>query len=491
MMNDTPPSDLSSPDSEMDFGALLDARMQRLRTSIEVGEKVRGVVTALDRQSVFVDVGAKSEGVLDLSEVLDKDGRVAVQVGDEIEAYCISTDGGEIRLARRLAGPALDRSLRDAWEAGIPVEGRVDAVRKGGFEVRVGGRRAFCPVSQIDLYKGDPETYVGRTFQFLIMEFGDGGRNLVLSRRALLQRERESRLERLRATLRPGDQVTGRVTRIVPFGAFVDLDDGVEGLIPVRELSWDRVERPEDVLHVDDVVTAVVLDLDWERERITVSLRAAEGDPWESVPDRYAPGQTVTGTVTRLAPFGAFVRLEPGVEGLVHVSKLGAGPRVKHPEEVVSVGDEVEVMIERIDPEQRRLSLTMDGTLGRTGQRAGDETTEAGGLRPGAEVEGHVESIADFGVFLRLPDGRTGLLHVSQIDLSRGSTNRRRALYKRFPPESTHTVVIKEMRGDRISLTLPETLEKEAAEKEIREFRDTDDGKFGNLGDILGGLDLS
>ncbi|NOY82502.1 MAG: S1 RNA-binding domain-containing protein [Kiritimatiellaeota bacterium] len=473
-----------SEPTPVDFGALFEAQTRRMRTNFEVGEKLTGTITGIDSHSVFVDLDAKSEGILDISEVRDENGETTVEVGDTIEAFCVSAEEGEVRLALRMAGPALDASLQDAYESGIPVEGRVEAERKGGFEVRLAGHAAFCPFSQMDIYRQEPGAYIGQRLSFLIVECRNRGRDLVLSRRRLLEQEHARRLNELKETLRVGDKLSGVVRRVMPFGAFVDLG-GVEGLVPARELSWSRSVKPEDVVAEGQHVEVSVIEIDWERQRITLSLRSSQDDPWNEAAENYLVGQRCTGLVTHLMPFGAFVEIAPGIEGLVHVSKMGAGARIRHPEEVVTVGDEVEVSIERIDLEQRRISLSMDDTLGKTGAHAGG----AGGVEPGKEVRGKVESVAEFGVFVKLPDGRSGLLHVSQVEL-KGSSNQRRALYDRFPPGSEVDVVVREVRGDRISLTLRETLEREAAEQDVRDFQDSGAKDFGSLGDVFGKLEL-
>jgi len=478
-----------SQSSGQDFGAYLEANLASLRTEFHVGDKIEGVVTATGRTSVFVDIRARSDGIIERSELTDDDGNLTVEVGDQITAYYVGFHHEEgIRLSIRMAGRVAEATFDDAYETGIPVEGKVTEERKGGYTVELAGQEAFCPYSQIDLFRREPETYIGQRFAFVITENSEGGRNLVLSRRTLLEREREQQREQLQESLAVGDFVDGKVTRLMPFGAFVDIG-GVEGLVHVSELGWGHGTKPEDVLQPGQSVRVVVLQLDWKEERFSLSLKRAAGDPWETVEtsDNYLVGQRLEGTIVQLAPFGAFVELEPGIQGLVHVSQLGAGKRINHPDEVVSIGDRVEVVISNIDFERRRIALTMDGTLGADIEQFDDLPGIV--VQPGSRVTGVIDGVRDFGAFVRLPDERSGLLHVSEIEL-RGSTNQRRALFDMFPPGSSIEVVVREIRGDRISLTLPETLERESEKLDAKDMTDSAGESLGSLGDLLGGLDL-
>ena len=475
-----------SPDSMEDFGAYLEGATAPRAIDLAPGDRVKGVVTAVDAGTVFVDIGSKSDAVLDRSEVLDADGNPSVGAGDEIEAYCIGVRQDQVLLTLKMTGAAADATLRDAYEHGIPVEGRVQSERKGGFEVKVAQQRAFCPYSHIDMRRREADTHIGQRYSFLVTEYDEGSGNIVLSRRRLQEREREAAAERLRQTLEAGDVRDATVARIMPFGAFADLG-GLDGLIPVRELSWERNIKPEDVLSEGDEVRVMVKEIDWERDRVTLSLKAVAADPWDGIEDKYHVGARCEGTVVDLAPFGAFVQLEPGIEGLVHISKLGAGRRINHPKEVVSAGDTVEVSVVEVDADQHRLSLSMEDTEGREAPGATIAADEQ--VAPGHEVSGTVDGIRDFGVFVKLPDGRTGLLHVSQIKLQ-GSTNPMRALHDMFPPGSPVKVVVQNIKGDRISLTLRETLERESERPDLAEHRHKPDEELGDLGNLLDGLDL-
>jgi small subunit ribosomal protein S1 len=342
-----------------DFASLLEESYVE-HGKLEPGQKVEATVIKITGDWVFLDVGQKGEGVVDRKELLDGEGNLTVAEGDRLSVFFRSRAGGELRFSARIgSADAGLASLEEAFRGGIPVEGVVEKEVKGGYEVRVAGQRAFCPFSQIDLRRAaGPEAYLGRHFTFRLTQFGERGRNLVVSRRALLEEEQRQQREALKATLQVGMTVTGPVTRIQDFGAFVDLG-GVEGLIPVSEVGWGRVDQIRDRLHEGDRVTVVVKALDWERDRITLSLRDTLADPWEEAARRFPEGSVHSGTVSRLAPFGAFVALAEGVDGLLHISKLGAGKRLSHAREAVREGERLEVVVEKVDREQRRISLAL------------------------------------------------------------------------------------------------------------------------------------
>jgi small subunit ribosomal protein S1 len=328
-------------------------------TRLEPGQRIEATVLKVGAEWVFLDVGQKGEGILELGEILDADGRQTVSEGDRLSAYFLSDEGGELRFTTRLgSGSAGTAQLEQAWENSIPVEGRLEKEIKGGYEVRLGGgARAFCPFSQLGLRRGeDSGESVGQTLAFKITRFGEKGRNIIVSHRAIVEEERRTRREELKGTLREGMIVKGTVTNIRDFGAFIDIG-GIEGLLPISETGWGRVEKISDVLNMDQVVEVAIKSLDWEKDRFTFSLRAVMADPWAKVGAVYREGSTHRGTVARLAPFGAFVTLEDGIDGLVHISKLGEGRRINHPREVLEEGQKLTVKIEKIEQERRRISL--------------------------------------------------------------------------------------------------------------------------------------
>lgn len=323
------------------------------------GQKVTATVIDISGESVFLDVGGKSEGILDSSELKDEAGEVTAAAGDRLEVYFLRSSGAELIFTAKLGGGSGAAQLEEAWRSGIPVEGFVKAETKGGFEITLGGNvRAFCPYSQMGLRRVDDAAaaYLETHMTFRITRFESGGRNIVVSARAIQEEEREAKREELRQTLAEGDLVEGEITSIRDFGAFVDIG-GIDGLIPISEVGWTRVDNISEFFTVGQQVKAIVKKLDWENNRISLSFKETQTDPWEEAVTSFPEGSTHHGKVARLTQFGAFVTLAPGVDGLVHISKLGGGRRIHHPREVLEEGQEVEVVVESIDTAERRISL--------------------------------------------------------------------------------------------------------------------------------------
>jgi len=348
-----------------DFAAMLaesEAGAPRQRRP-RVGDMVKGRIISLGKDTVFVDLGGKAEGALERAQVSDPDGNLLVKVGDTIEARIASDAGGVLTLRVKVArGPEARAELQQAAELGVPVDGVVTEVIKGGVAVDVAGVRGFCPASQIDnRFVEDLAIYVGQRLTFRITRYEP--RNLVLSRRALLEEAQEKIAVETRKKLSPGVVIRGRVIGFKPYGAFVDIG-GIEGMLHVSELGYGRVDRPEDVLQLGQEIDVAILKLEppeapGKKERVSLSLKSLATDPWHDATAKLTEGQRVKGTITRLQPFGAFVEIAPAVEGLVHISELGAGRRINHPKEVVSVGQQVEAVVLSIDHDKRRLSLSL------------------------------------------------------------------------------------------------------------------------------------
>lgn len=345
-----------------DFAAMLEESMSG-STRLELGQKTEAEILQIGKDWVFLDIGQKGEGVLDVRELQDESGEISVEVGDSISAYFMSRSGGEMRFTTRIgAGSSGTAQLEEAWRSGIPVDGRVEKEIKGGYEVMLPGNvRAFCPFSQIALRRQEnPEELIGQSFPVKISQFSEQGRNVVVSRRALLEEERRVQSEELKKTLKEGDRVSGEVTSIRDFGAFVDIGC-IEGLLPISEVSYSRVEDLSEVLHVGQQLELAVKRIDWAENRFSFSLRDTLVDPWSTATDKFPIGSQHTGKVSRLAQFGAFVTLEEGLDGLVHISRLGDGKRINHSRDVLSVGLDIAVVVEKIDVEQRRISLVPAG----------------------------------------------------------------------------------------------------------------------------------
>lgn len=464
-----------SAESLEDFAALLDASPQRRDVSIERDKKVEGTIVSIGEEWVFVDIGGKSEGAITREELLDENGVLPVTVGDRITAYVVKIADGEIHLSVKMTAAASDEAARDAYRSGVPVEGLVTGERKGGYTVRVLGKDAFCPYSQIDLQgRGTAEQYLDKRFLFRIAEYKEGGRNIVVSRRDILEEERRREIARLKETLQPGDMLEGTVRNVTDFGAFVDIG-GIEGLIPMSELAWFRVAKASDIVHTGDRVTVKVLDVNWETKRISLSLKQTVENPWDRAADIYVEGKTLSGTVTKLMNFGAFVELEPGVEGMIHISRMGTGRRINHPREVLQPGDMVDVTVVSVDRENRRIGLELNVVA---------DEAPAVALNVGEVVAGTVESVQEYGIFVALPGGKTGLLHVSEIpDAKRGD------LKRRFPQGSPIEVEILEINSETNKIALSaRTLVQRREDAQFKDFvSDKRSGSsFGTLGDILG-----
>jgi len=382
----TPSSELSHPEGSTltavpakpapkpaeDFAALLAASEASStgRRELHAGDVVRGRVIAVGQSSAFIAIGAKGEAEIDLAEFRNPDtGEVTIAVGDTIEAT-VTDDGsksGSVKLKQTLGrGAHVSQELEQAFANGVPIEGLVTGEIKGGYEVQIGHLRAFCPGSQIDLRRGEraPEgAYIGQRFVFRVTKVEAGGRNVVVSRRQLLEEEAAVRAEQTWQRIEVGAVLQGTVTSLRDFGAFVDVG-GVEGLIHISELGYGRVDHPSQVLKEGQSVEVQVTKVDAAgggsgRRQVGLSLKALAEDPWTSVRTKFSPGTTVPGIVRRLEQFGAFVEIAPGLDGLVHVSKIVLDRRIAHPRNVLNVGDQVEVTVVSVDNEKRRISLSM------------------------------------------------------------------------------------------------------------------------------------
>ena len=351
---------IDTPGNEESFADLFEKSFKK-QGKLEPGQMVEAMIVKISAEWIFLDLGGKGEGYLDRKELADEAGNLTVKEGDTVRAYFASSGNNEMHFTTRIgSGPGKQNQIEDAWRNQIPVEGTITKEMKGGFEVRIGGSvRAFCPFSQTGIRREENQAdFIGRSVSFKIIEYGEDGRNIVLSRRAILDEERRGKKRELQATLREGMKVNGTVTSLQKFGAFVDIG-GVEGLLPVSEIAWSRTEKVGDILSVGQTVEVIIKKLDWEQDRFSFSLKDALPDPWERVVDEYPVGSYHNGTVARLAPFGAFVTMKEGVDGLVHISKLGAGRRINHPREVLKEGQSVEVQVEAVDRANRKLSLVL------------------------------------------------------------------------------------------------------------------------------------
>ena len=326
-----------------------------------VGEKVEATVVNISPEWVFVDLGAKSEGYIDKKEFLTEDGNLTVKEGDIVTAYFLSSRHSEkLFTTKLLARKSVDEFLVNAYSNAIPLEALVEKEVKGGFLVKVGaGASGFCPFSQMDTRRIDnPADYVGKKFKFIVIEYGENGRKIILSRRPILDKIEKEKAAELKTKLEKGMTVSGRVTSVRDFGAFVDIG-GIQALLPVSEMAWGRVDSAKALYKPGDMIEAVIINLDWDNDRVTLSFKDTLPDPWNEVIAKYPEGSIHMGKVARLTDFGAFVTLEGGVDGLLHISKLGKGKKIKHARDVLSEGREVEVKIDKIDRDSKKISLDL------------------------------------------------------------------------------------------------------------------------------------
>jgi len=380
---------------EKSFEELLDESFVT-KDRFKPGEKVEAAVVKTTPEWVFIDIGGKSEGYIDKREFLDESGNCAVREGEKIQAYFLSSRNQEKLFTTRIGkGASALGHIQEAHRSGIPVEGFVEKEIKGGFEIKISGTiRCFCPYSLMDVRKiKNPAEYVGMHLTFTIIECDEKGRNIVLSRRAILEKELATKRESLKTSLSVGMKVKGAVMSVLPFGAFIDIG-GVQGLLPASEIGWGRVKDIGEVLAVNQELELEIINLNWGADRITLSLKKTLPDPWENVFDTYPEGSHHTGTISHLKKFGAFVTLEPGVDGLVHVSELQKGKKIKHPSDVVKEGELIAVRVEKVDAEKRRLSLVLTES----------EREEYQGERGGEYrhiMEGNESSLGTLGDILR------------------------------------------------------------------------------------------
>jgi small subunit ribosomal protein S1 len=371
------------------------------------GDLLKGTIITISGDDAFVAFGGPTEAIIHKDELQEE----GFDVGDTIEASVIQTSP-DLRISRKvLAKLATIHSLKQALENDLPVEGKITGRNKGGFDVKINTLRAFCPLSQIGLGRiEDPDQYVGNTYTFRILELSEDGRKFVVSRAALMKEEAAARGRELRENLQVGMTVTGVVRNVVPFGAFVDIG-GLEGLLHVSEMSHRRIDNPKDFINVGDEIKVVVIKMEDDGKRISLSAKELEADPWSDIADRYPVGSSVEGKIARKTDFGLFVEIEPGVDGLVHQSQLPAGTDIG--DASLKAGESMQVWVKEVDQERRRISLAMREV------RTDDPWEFVLTKYPtGRVVDGTVERAVDFGVFVEVEPELTGLIPISELDLA-------------------------------------------------------------------------
>jgi small subunit ribosomal protein S1 len=476
-----------SVDESVDFGALFaqsEAAAPRPGRP-RLGQKLQGKVLHVGAEIAYLDLGGRGEAIIDLRELRNEKGELTVHPGETIEGYVLSADDGAVVLTRSVPKGAGRELIQQALESRVPVEGTVTAQNKGGLEVDLGGLRAFMPASQVDVrFHEDLSSYVGQKLKFRVTEMRGG--NAILSRRALLEEERAQAAQELRKKLEVGAVLEGTVTSVRDFGAFVDLG-GIEGLVHVSELSHQRVAHAQDVVKVGQQVRVQVLRIEKDEkghERIALSMRALEQDPWQAARPQLQEGARLQGKVARLQPFGAFVELFPGVDGLVHVSAL-ADRHVQHPREVVKEGESIWVQVESVDDKSKRVALRrISEEEAQAPAAAPAQKAPAGGRKPrvGDVVDAKVDRVEAYGVFVTWSEGK-GLVPNAELGTPRGSDNK-----KAVPVGTAFKAQIIDVddRGRyRLSRTSAERSEGRAEYEAYRRKAPPPGKGFGTLGDLL------
>ncbi len=401
-------------DQEMDlnFEDALENYLKDDFGDLDEGTIVPGTVVKIGKDSVLVDVNFKSEGQIPVSEFLDAEGKLTVAVGDKVDVYVSNKDENEgtIHLSRDKAKrmQLFDR-LEDCQENNGTVKGRIVRRIKGGYTVDLGSVEAFLPGSHVDLRPvPDMDALVGQDFDFKILKINRRRSNVIVSRRVLLEELRSEQRDALLETLAEGQVVKGKVKNITEYGVFIDLG-GLDGLLHITDMSWKRIRHPKEMVQLGDELDLKVLHFDREGQKVSLGLKQLVPDPWENIANKYPQGSRLQGKVTNLADYGAFVELEPGVEGLVHISEMSWTRKLRHPSQMVRAGDEVDVIVLGVDPEKKRISLGMKQIKPNPWDVVAEKYPE------GTILEGAIKNITEFGVFIGIEEGIDGLIHVSDI----------------------------------------------------------------------------
>lgn len=479
-------------DQEISFEELLKASLETSGRKVRPGERISGIISKVGKDTVFIDLGGKSEGIADISEFLDGKGNLTVKPGDRVEMRVASVKDG-IHLTKAMKVPGVDALdiLREAKENLIPVEGKVSGLTKGGFEIDLSGIRAFCPLSQIDLaFTEKPEEHLAARYPFRILEIKEKGKNIIVSRRVLLEEEQVKRGKETLERLEPDLECEGKVTKLTRFGAFVDLG-GIEGMVHISEISHGRISHPSEVLKAGQPVKVKVLKIESDKEgkpKISLSIKALEPDSWQKGLG-FEEGEIIRGKVSRLMDFGAFVEVAPGVDGLVHISEISY-ERHCHPSQFLREGDFVEVLVLGIDPETRRISLSIKEADMKK-RMIEEEGHRKVRLEIGQLLRGIVEEIKPYGLFVRLPQigpKVRGLLPHEELRVSEKGD-----VKKRFPRgrEIQVEIVSIDERG-KIRLS-QRALEEREDQEDYQKYMEKEgrDSTLGTLGDVFKNLKLN
>lgn len=394
------------------FSSMLEDYLEKDFLDIQDGSIIKGKVVRIDNEKVLVDVNFKSEGQIPIEEFQDSDGNLDVKEGDEVEVFVIRKNEleGSIHLSYKRAKKirVLDE-LEKIQRENQNVVGKIVKRIKGGYTVEIKGIEAFLPGSQVDLRPvPDMDALVGEKFNFKILKINKQRTNVIVSRRAILEEEREKKRQELLSKIKEGVVVKGKVKNITDYGVFIDLG-GLDGLLHITDMSWKKIKHPSEIVKLGDELDLMVLSYDENEQKVSLGLKQLIPNPWENIHEKYPEGKKTTGKVTNLVDYGAFVELEPGIEGLVHISEMSWTRKLKHPSQMVKVGDEVEVVILGIDVDKKRISLGMKQVKPNPWDIVIEKYPE------GTIVEAPVKNITDFGIFVGIEEGIDGLIHVSDI----------------------------------------------------------------------------
>lgn len=394
-----------------DFGKLFESSLKGVGQVLKAGDKIRGEILSIGREDVFVSTGTVHDGSLHRSELLNEAGELEYKKGDVLDLYVSQVKGSDIRVSLKPGGKNISDDLEDAFDMMLPVEGKVTELTNGGYRVQILGKTAFCPFSQIDLRRSDsPEAHLNKKYSFLITQFS-GGRNIVVSRRKLMEEEQGQSSAAFQEDVKVGDIVKGKVTRLEKFGAFVELQPGLDGLVHVSEIAWSRVSDPAEVLKPSQAVQAKVLRIEKieGRLRISLSIKQAGDQPWDLIGE-FQVGQVHQGKVTRCMKFGAFVELRPGIEGLVPLSEMSYTKRVVKSDDLIKEGESVSVLIKEINSEDQKILLSLKDA-------GGDPwAMVAQSLPVGTVASGRVTRREPYGLFVEIAPGVVGLLPKSKAN---------------------------------------------------------------------------
>lgn len=463
----------SEDQSNENFEEMLERSMNR-RDDFAVGTKVEGKIVFITGEFVFVDISGKSEAVIGIEEFRNGDGTLSVQVGDTIQAYVVSRTGGEIHLTGNLGKGGINPGLMlMAYRESIPVYGTVIDTVKGGYSISVGGIKCFCPVSQIDTRNpSDPKSMVNKSFLFKIIEYKEKGKNIIVSRSALLEEQRKVTTENLKQSLKEGDRISGTISGVRDFGIFVDIG-GVEALVPKSELSWSRYTGT-GAFKIGDKVNTVVKSIDWEKKRLTLSVKDLVPEPWEHI-GNYEVGQTIAGTIVNIIKNGAFLEIEPGLDGFIHVSRMNFLKKISRPEDAVSIGDHVNARITVINTGDKKISLEL------VPNEAGPWDADGSDIANSVQTV-TVEDVRPAGLNVRLANGMLGFIPRGEL-----KTKAESEIQKRYAEGDQLQAAVLRIEHDNRKLILSETEALRAEERSDYEnfIKKDSSSQSASLGSLL------